>query len=191
MIHPALRERHLRSLAAVNEEREDGPTPQGRYRPIEGSSIFGRLMTWIARPGKGELDLAFGARPRSEHRVGLLRRATFDVGGTLFFGVLVGVFVSFYRGRIGETDPNTYWMVASIGIRATLTFVALILPLLVALTRRRRFAERDHSEWLHRGRRSSTNAPFVPDPRSQPRPGDIGVAVIICLVLAVPIWALR
>ncbi|MDO8145571.1 hypothetical protein [Isoptericola sp. 178] len=161
------------------------------YRAVAEGTSLALVLRLLCRPSEGQLEMAFGANPRSDQRVGMLRKAHFAAGGGLVGGTIIGVLVAFYRGR---RFPAPAWtevdsQIASIAVGATLTYVALLLPLFVTIGFRRRVAERDHETWLVRSRHRRGGR-FVPDPRSQPQPVDLGAAVTICLITAAPIWAL-
>ncbi|MCB7137976.1 hypothetical protein [Cellulosimicrobium marinum] len=169
----------------------DEPSPRP-YRPIRQNSPLGWLLRALSRPSAGQFDRALGADPRSDQRLGLLRKASSSARTVLVSVAAVGVFVAFFRGgRIEDVDGWTDgdMLFASVVLRATLTSVALLLPLAVILRSRQRAAERDHDAWL-RGSRTRKASPFVPDPRSQPRHRDLVVSCAVCAVCAVPVWSL-
>jgi hypothetical protein len=161
------------------------------YRAIAEKSLVGSVLKVLTRPTKGQFELAFGAMPRSDQRVGLLRKAWFSLGFGLITGTVLGIFLAFYRGRLGRTEPwteaDTFF--ASVVVRATFTYVALLLPLFLIWLFRWRAAEQDHTAWLC-GLKKRGKATFIPDPRSQPRSSDLSWAVLTSAFAAVPIWTL-
>jgi hypothetical protein len=151
----------------------------------------GFVLKVLTRPAKGQFELAFGVRPRSDQRVGLLRKASFSLGFGVIAGAVLGVFLAFCRGRLACTAPWTEVDVffSSVVVRATLTYVVLLLPLFLVWLLRRRAAEQDHTVWL-RGLKKRGKAAFIPDPRSQPRSSDLSWASLTGAFAAVPIWTL-
>jgi hypothetical protein len=161
------------------------------YRAIAEDSPLGLALRLLTRPSTGQFELAFGARPRSDQRVGLLRKASSTLGFSLVAGTIIGILLAFNRGRIARSHPwtETDTLFASLAVRATLTYVALLLPLFVIIWLRLRVAERDHDAWLSNSKKRG-KARFVPDPHSQPRSIDVGLAAGVCVVVAVPIRTL-
>jgi hypothetical protein len=185
--------RHARLRRVTGVATPPERRPGVGYRPIEEASALGRVLCRLARPSPGEFALAFGPRPRSSLRVGMLRRAVETVGGALTGVLVVGLVISFGQGRgrsAASFDTEAYWSFASLGVRATLTLAGFLVPLLVALSWRAARAESDHRRRRSTGRKRDQDRPFDPDPRSQPTLRDLWLPVLVGVAWAVPVWLL-